>query len=331
MRYASLLLLLLASCASSGSNEGDNRDLPSKIDTEEYVNLSARVSADEDAPIGAFLGEVGNRVQAWNNARLLGDNERVRLLEGVLKFECLRRQDELIYQLEAGPSRNRSLAAVALGFTNSRVIVDPDQSLELIDRGAIAISPLLAAINDEDDQVAANALMGLGLLGRIDTPLEPICNALDTSPDTAVRNNASYALVRILNASKDVPKDFTVEQLAMVRQSSQLALNHSNPAIRIQASAVLGLAGDEDSIPHLGDRLNDEDATVGQAAATALARIGREQIHFKGKIARLLSGSLDRVRPTRRDTVMIGLILLAEHNFGEDTADWVSWANRLPR
>ena len=259
MRYASFLLLLLASCASSGSKTDSVRDLPSDIETEEYVNLSARVTADEDAPIGAFLGEVGNRVQAWNNARLLGDNERVRLLEGVLKFECLRRQHEIIDQLESGPSRNRSLAAVALGFTNSRVIVDPDKSLDLIDRGAIAISPLLAAINDEDPQVAANALMGLGLLARIDAPLEPICNALDTSPSTAVRNNASYALVRILGASKDVPADFTEEQLAMVRESCQLALNHTKVSIRIQASAVLGLAGDEDSIPHLGDRLNDED------------------------------------------------------------------------
>ena len=330
MRYASLLLLLLASCATSGSTNG-NRDLPSQIETEEYVNLSARVTADEDAPIGAFLGEVGNRVQAWNNARLIGDNERVRLLEGVLKFECLRRQHEIIDQLETGPSRNRSLAAVALGFTNSRVIVDPDKSLDLIDRGAIAISPLLAAIPDEDPEVAANALMGLGLLGRVDTPLRPICEALDTSPAAPVRNNATDALICILSASKNISADFTADQLAMVRQSTQLALNHPNASIRIQASAVLGLAGNEDSIPHLGDRLNDEDPTVGQAAATALARIGREQIHFKGKVARLLSGSLDRVRPTRRETVMIGLILLAEHNYGDRSEDWVAWANKLPR
>jgi HEAT repeat protein len=332
MRHASLFFLFLASCASSGSNStGGGKALPSSIETEQYVNMSARISADGEPSIGQFLSDVSNRVQAWSNARYQGNEEQVRLLEGVLKFNCLQRQAELIHQLETGPPRNRSLAAVALGFTNSHVIIDPDKSLDLIDRGALAVSPLLFATMDDDAEVAANALMGLGILGRIETPLEPICNALDTSPNTSVRSNASYALIGILGASKNVRTDFSESQQTIVRESCQRGLTDTDMSVRTQSAAALGLVGNADSIPHLGDRLRDEVSIVAQSATTALARLGRDNASFKGRVARLLSGSLDRVLPTRRETILVGLIMLAEANLGKETVEWVDWAARLPR
>jgi hypothetical protein len=332
MRHASLFMLLLASCTASGKNSsGEINSLPSSIETEQYVNMNARISADEEKPIGAFLSEVGNRVQAWSNARYQGNDEQVRLLEGVLKFECLQRQAELIVQLETGPPRNRSLAAVALGFTNSHVIIDPDKSLELVDRGALAVSPLLSATMDENAQVASNALMGLGILGRVETPLEPICDALDTSPNGAIRTNASYALLGILGASKNIATDFAIAQLEMVRESCQRGLTDTEMSVRTQTAAALGLVGNAESIPHLGDRLSDEIPIVAQSATTALARIGRDQQNLKGRVARLLSSRLDLVQPTRRETLLVGLVMLAETNLGEETEKWVDWAAKLPR
>jgi hypothetical protein len=331
MRYLSFCLLLLAACTSTGKKTTDgSQGLPSEIATEDYMDAGDHLALPSDLPIGAFLSDISNRIQAWSNARQKGDHEMERLLENVLKFDCLKRQGELIYQLEAGPARNRSLAAVALGFTNAHVIVDPDSNRDLIDRGASAISPLVAASMDENKQVAANALMGLGLLARIETPLGPICNALDSSTEVEVRTNASFALMSILDASSNCKEDFSTAQLTMVRESCQRSLVDQDLSVRLHCSATLGLAGNGESVASLGDRLDDDVAYVGQAAATSLARLGKDQPKLKGRIARLLAASLDRVRPSRREIVMMGLILLAEGKVGDETEDWMNWASRLP-
>jgi HEAT repeat protein len=116
-----------------------------------------------------------------------------------------------------------------------------------------------------------------------------------------------------------------------VRESCQRGLTDTDMSVRTQSAAALGLVGDADSIPHLGDRLRDEVSIVAQSATTALARLGRDNATLKGRVARLLSGSLDRVLPTRRETILVGLIMLAEANLGKETVEWVDWAARLPR
>ena len=157
----------------------DPRAIGNAIESAEYLDVPTTIERAEDLPIGAFLGEVGSRVQAWTSARLAGDKERQRILGQVLQFECTKRQRELIEQLQTGPVRNRSLAAVALGFTNRMDVLQPDLTTKRVDKGAEALGPLLGAISDPDPEVSANALMGLGILARPETPLGPVLAVLD--------------------------------------------------------------------------------------------------------------------------------------------------------
>lgn len=334
MRFLPILLLLAAACSSTSPTDADAPEgLGTAIDTEEYMEVSS-IERAKALPIGAFLNEVGLRVQSWTVARLEGDKEQQRLLGEVLEFECARRQDELIEQLETGPPRNRALAAVALGFAKRKTEIRNDFSTEIIDKGARSLGPLLSAVDDEDPKVAANALMGLGILARPETPLEPIVRALTDSDVVAVRSNAAFAMTAIVKAARmraDRDGEALSEgQLLMAREACILGLNDGDLAVRTQCAAALGLIGDSQSIAFLGDRLDDEVALVSQAASVSLARIGLDNPKLKGRIARLLADRLDRVRPTRRETVLYGLILLAGRQMGDSTEVWQDWARRLP-
>ena len=227
-------------------------------------------------------------------------------------------------------TRNRSVAAVALGFTNRMDVLRADFSTTPVDKGAEALSPLLNAISDPDPEVSANALMGLGILARPETPLGPICNALDGASEPIRRGNAAFALSGILEAADNRAEGIEVERADLVRTVCLRALSDSDLSVRTQCAAVLGLVGNGDTIAHLGDRLDDEVALVGQAAGTALVRMTRKDPTYKGRVARLLVGRLDMVRPTRRDTVIYSLVLLAGRHLGNDTEVWKDWATNLP-
>jgi len=326
-------LLLAAACSSTpDANEGEGFGQP--IDASEFVDVNPGIERARDLPIGAFLNEVGLRIQTWTRARLEGDKEEQRLLGEVLEFECARRQDELIEQLESGPPRNRALAAVALGFAKRKTQLRNDFTTIEVDKGAASLGPLLAAADDADLEVAANALMGLGILARPETPLEPIVRALNDSEAAAVRSNAAFAITAIAMAARTAGdrdgNGLSDGQLALSREACILGLSDSDLGVRTQCAAALGLIGDQRSIAFLGDRLDDEVALVGQAASISLARIGIDNPELKGKVARLLADRLDRVRPTRRESLLYGLVLLAGRQMGDSSEVWQDWARRLP-
>ncbi|MDF1798812.1 MAG: hypothetical protein P1V81_06525 [Planctomycetota bacterium] len=326
------LALALAACSSTPTDENGNElpDIGAPVKADKFLDVPTTIEHADTMTIGAFLGEVGYRIQAWSSAKFAGDGERARILRQVLEFECTKRQAELIAQLESGPARNRSVAAVALGFTNRMDVLRADFSTTPVDKGAEALSPLLNAISDPDPEVSANALMGLGILARPETPLGPICNALDGSAEPIRRGNAAFALSGILEAAAKREEGIEIERADLVRTVCMRALSDSDLSVRTQAAAVLGLVGNGDTIAYLGDRLDDEVALVGQAAGTALVRMTRRDPTYKGRVARLLVGRLDMVRPTRRDTVVYSLVLLAGRHLGNDTEVWRDWAKNLP-
>lgn len=336
MRPPIALLLLFAACASSQPKEdpGAPPSLGKEIETAEFIDMGPGIVRASELPIGAFLGEVGKRVQAWTRARLDGDDVQLRLLGEVLEFECAKRQGELIEQLESGPPRNRALAAVALGFAKRQNKLQNDLTTIQIDKGVASLGPLLAAIEDPDPKVSANALMGLGILGRPETPLEPITRSLSEAETASVRSNAAFALTAIAKAARTVLRDggedLSEGQRTMARSACVRALGDADLGVRVQCAAALGLLGDESTIPFLGDRLDDEVALVSQAASIALVRLARDDTKLKGKVARLLANRLDNVRPSRRETVLYGLVLLAGRQMGDSTEVWQDWARRIP-
>ena len=290
-----LLFALLPACASNRA---------------ELANAEPYTPPAEPDPesIGFYLAQISTSINGWNRSKLEArdeeDRRQVRTLERTIERTARLRVGDLIAELESGPPANRKIAAVALGFTGM-----PE-----------ALSPLLSALEDPEPLVVSNALLGLGLLQLPETPLAQICHLLRRDPDNYTRNNAAYAMQRILLSGGEDP---------CVVLSARDALLDSESAVRAKAALILYLVRDTDSITALGDLLYDEDGVVAAAAATSLARLGADEVYM-GTVARLMVAALDRVHPTSRNFVLNELRRLHKVDLGEDSEPWRDWAYRLP-
>ncbi len=289
------LLLLLAACGAT----------PADPASEPYT-FSKGPSPDS---IGYFLTEFDNSLRYWNNASLTARSEKdfrvLRGLERELTYRSGQRREELVLELESGPPQNRAIAAVALGFTGEELV----------------LSPLLAALSDEDETVLQNALMGIGLLASPDTPVAPVAYQLRTHSDPRTRNNAAYALHRL--AGTGVRNE---ELLSAARA----ALADEEPGVRAQAASLLGLLVDTLSAQALGDLLYDEKPLVSAAAASALAHLGKQAPETKGECARLLVAAFERGDGPLRRRVRSELVSLNQDDLGDEVDRWREWAYRLP-
>jgi len=294
--------VLVLSCASPS-----RAAQPGSIEVAELEPLRVRELPPE--PIGKFLADLDLALRRWNDLMLTAKNaderRQARLLQGTLERNTRQRMDELIEQLESGPPQNRVRAAPALGFT----------------RAVEAQSPLLAALADPSPDVVHNALLGLALLERADTPLDPICEILSTSHDPETRSNAAYALRSIVAAGGS-------GECAL--SSARLALVDPEPFVRVQAALVLGMQRDAGSIEPLADLLYDPVLLVSQGAIEALAMLGRDVPAERGRVARSLAAALAQFPSERKPSVRRALIQLAEIDYGEDEEEWMRWAQRLP-
>ena len=199
-------------------------------------------------------------------------------------------------------------AAMALGFSSDER----------------ALSPLLNALSDSNPTVVQNALTGIGLLARPETPTDALTDFLVNHPDPWTRNNAAFALQCIVAAR---PSDQADPELA---SDCRDALIDEEPGVRAQCASVLGILRDPEAIQPLSDLLYDDVNLVSAAAATSLSHIGRHEMKSKGEAARELVESLDRLDQKRREVVLRELTLLSERNYGDKTEDWMEWAARLP-
>jgi HEAT repeat protein len=290
-----LLFCLLSACASSDPKAAEGEPFTPPPEPKQES-------------IGFYLSQLDNAIAGWNQAKLRSrdevDERKVRALERTIQYKTRLRFGELIAQLEAGPPRNRAICAVALGFSG------------LVE----ALSPMLSALEDPDPAVVSNALLGLGLLAQPETPLAQICFHLSRNPDAFTRNNAAFAMQRILIAGGDDD---------CARASAREALLDTESAVRSKAALILYLVGDTDSITALGDLLYDKEPVVIAAAATALAGLGKDEA-YTGAAARLMVAALEKVHPTQRLRILFELKRLRGADLGEDAAPWRDWAYRLP-
>jgi HEAT repeat protein len=123
-----------------------------------------------------------------------------------------------------------------------------------------ALPTLIAATEDEDDNVAMQALSTLGELGGVAAPAIPALVSALWTGDVRRRAIAGVALVRIGAAS--VP--------ALVQ-----SLAHPSAEVRSKAAHLLGRLGRaaESALPALRSLISDADETVRNEVAQALAAI----------------------------------------------------------
>ena len=287
-------LAFVAGCATTAAPKG------------EKVN-AIEVAGDE--PIGKFLADTDKAIVHWSNLSLTAsssaEHREARVLESVLVDRTTRRRDELIKEVESGPPINRIRAAAALGFT----------------RSVEAQSPLLAALGDSNPDVVHNALMGLAILGRGDTPLEAIAKLLERNPDAQTRSQAAWAMRSIVQAGGSGQE---------VVMTARRALVDSEPFVRVQSALTLGISNDKDSVPALGDLLYDKVTLVSRAAGEALTLIAKKDPGQKGPVGRRLVEALTRGDAKLQKRSKEALVQISDVNYGDDLKLWTEWAKRLP-
>lgn len=293
--------LLVASCASTG-------DTPVPGTPEKDP---VRPELREEAPIGMFLAEADSAIQSWCNLALTASTparrNQMRMLEQVLNDRMARRCDELVRELSSGPPINRIRAAAALGFSGK----------------VEAQSPLLAALSDPQPDVAHNALLGLAVLARADTPLDEVCRRAEFDSDPQTRAQAAFALRAIVNAGGSGD---------CARGTARRGLSDPEPFVRSQCALVLGLLADGESVPALTGMLKDEHAHVQSAAAEGLLLMVERDATQKGPVGRALVSTWLEARskdPLKRIT-MDTLVQISDVNYGDDVMHWNEWAKRLP-
>lgn len=299
-----LLLALAAACASCASF-GSSDEEPPEPEPAQPIQI-----APED-PIGKFLVDADNAIYQWCALALSGttpaQRNQQRALEGVLVDRTSRRCDELIHELESGPPINRIRAAAALGFS----------------RQARAQSPLLNALSDPHPDVVHNALLGLAVLGRGDTPLDEICRATEFSKDAQTRAQGAFALRSIINNGGS-------GECAL--GTARRGLADSEPFVRSQCALTLGLLGDGESVPAIAGLFNDKAPHVVSAAVEGLLLMVEREPGQKGPVGRALLDAYSNAKSKDplKDQAMSALVRISDVNYGEDLLLWTEWSQRLP-
>ncbi len=300
----------MASCSSTpDSSTGTNGIQNSAGEPEPYVKTQA-----EDRATGLALADLDRSIRAWNTLVLTGnaakDGPRMGYLEEAIAHKAKAKIEVLIDQLETGPLVNRRIAATALGFSGK------DD----------ALSPLLNALEDTDDQVVANALLGLSILGNSKTPVGGVARLFsDRNQTIEIRNNAG----RVLRATS--PSSLDDSSRNLVVESARSAIGDEEPSVVVYAMLLLAELEDTDSLERIALRLDDPSPLVGRASSRALAYIGSVDDHSKGPATRALVASLKRVNSrTVRPAVYRDLQNLSQINYGDDIDAWIRYAANLP-
>lgn len=299
------LPVVAAGCQSSGTRA--NALDPGR----EIKPIGALVEATrKPESIGKFLADVNSSIKAWNNLNLAAqsakEQARARDLELHIQTVTHQRRDEVIAELETGPLNNRIVAAAALGFT----------------REAEAHGPLLAALDDPHEDVVNSALIGLWLLGRVDTPIEKVCPLMSAGRGNEVRSNAALLVAHLTKNGARGDCELPAARMGLLDPA---------PTVRAHCAMILANRLDSESLQALLDRLEDDTALVCAAAARAVTHIGKQVPEARGPAARgLVKAWIAANEDARKSLIFRAQVDLAQSNHGSDEKEWIRWAERLP-
>lgn len=309
-KYQTPLILLIAlafstSCATPKESKGLAAE-QERLKVSVYNPGAIR----EQTSVGMYITTLDRSIQQWNHTFLTGRQDRDRRilsrLEDTIRTRSLKLFDMLVEQLESGPPYNRRVAATALGFTASEH----------------ALSPLLNALSDPDQDVVNNALVGLSVLADPTTPLQGILHQMRFGSSEKIRGNAAMALhICLQRGSPSTPE---------VVEAARSGLHDNAPYVRTKSALILAHERDVESIGDLALQLYDDDLdSAAMAASRAIAWLGDKEVHFRGQCARALTASLGKVNDAVTSAVLRDLQLLSRRNYPTHE-DWVQWAHRLP-
>ena len=294
-------------CAFSCSSTGENTQ-PDPATDETFRPLGPASRSDDS--IGKYMADLSTSINAWMEKTLTASTGKERKKQSILETNigervCIR-QAEIVEELETGSVKNRIIAAAALGFCGDPAV----------------LSPLLTALDDPEEKVVGNALMGLGLLNSPGTPLHPIGELLRYSANPRTRWSAADCALSLIAGGAD--------QSGIVEAARAGLTDAQEPMVRTQCALILALIGDTESIDALAVLLYDEYPLVSKSAAQSLAYIGTRQDKSAGAAARALVAALAEGDRDLRLRVHPSLARLSGRDYGLDVEEWQSWADKLP-
>jgi HEAT repeat protein len=154
----------------------------------------------------------------------------------------------------------------------------------------------LEQLHDPSEFARSQAALKLGEMADVSAAPELVA-AIAAEPDLAVREDMTWALVRMADAAID-------PLMALLRDQ--------RPAARYQAAHVLGKIGDSRAVEALSAGLRDTDATVSRKAAFALSQIGDARA-IPALVGLLGSDSLETQ----------AVVSDALESFGKDALPWL--------
>jgi PBS lyase HEAT-like repeat len=303
LRGATLALLVLASsCASDGGSS-------SVIDDSQTFEAIGPSSRSDDS-IGMYLGDLSTSMNAWMEKTMTATTNQERNTQALLQINITervrKRQDEILTELETGPTRNRVIAAAAIGFCGDPAV----------------LSPLIAALDDPNEKVVSNALLGLTVLDSPDTPLGEVADLMTYATEAKTRWSAANCARSLIEAGADG---------APVLSAARSGLTDvEEPMVRTQSALIVARLKDDESIDALASLLYDEAPIVSSSAARALAYIGREVDTAKGDCARALVTALAEGDRDLQERIHPSLVELSRRNFDLDLELWAEWVARQP-
>ncbi len=285
---ACVFLGLVPACASSG-------DSGIKLISQPYRPNEVQSSLST----GQLIVECERHLRTWQSAyaqpRTQASRDAIEFTERAIVTLVHREQAKLEVEVVAGSPRNRGIASAALGFSG-----DPE-----------VLTLMASNVSSEDEMVASNAILGLGIMAHQDTPLSPIYAAvMDRNDSVPIVRNAAYATLRLADSMRE-DSSGTMSSI-FVR-----LLDNQDGKVRGQAIIGLGLLKAAHALPLITAVLvNDDVARVRTGAAWAIGEIGN-----LASIDVLIDALDDQDRIVV-GTARAALVKLHGRDFGKDPEEW---------
>lgn len=182
--------------------------------------LAERMAAPEREDTPELMNSLEQMIPAWQSEQRAN---RARPIENVVSIKVITHFDQVLEAFKTGDRNRRLVAAWALGF--SRV---PENARGIVSPHPAAVSALVAALDERDDELLRNDLLALWKLGDTSVPISPMLDLMVQHHDADVRASAALALQTVLTQG-------TAPQAA---DAVQVALSDSDPKVRLHAASI---------------------------------------------------------------------------------------------
>lgn len=295
----------LAGCVSTEAKLDPIPLSDSEIEFLKKMEEADASSVKKDTPELFF--HLNQMLKSWRDSSVVKSSDKHRRIYTSIGAMLTRwvylNFDKILDELDNGPHPNRVTAATALGFSR---IPENDRWPQVYQR---AIPALLRALESGDDDITANALLGLKILDEPGIPLDPILPLMTQHHNPLVRSNAALCVATV--AMED--------QSDLIMPYLLPALRDDEPKVRIHAINIAMNLRSRSTVVPIMELLEDRYELIQANAARALGELGDPSV------CGALISKVKHPKEIVRFSALESLQKLSGEDFGDDVADWTEW------